>query len=85
MVIGIIGLLSYPAITAVVGHNASTAQIEQTKAEVIAYEHDTWCNAMNLLTAKPVKAPQDPAANPSREKDYQFYITFLTIKEHLHC
>jgi len=31
------------------------------------------CQALTLLTAKPVPKPADPAANPSRETTYDFY------------
>jgi hypothetical protein len=85
LAIGVIGLLAYPVITAVAGHNASTTQINQTRQEIIAYEHFTWCQAMDLLTAEPVPKPSDPSANPSRVRDYQYYQTFLTIHRKLHC
>lgn len=81
----VLGLLAYPIITATLGHNLSTQQIQNAKQEAFQYEHNTWCNAMDLLTAEPVTEPKDPAANPSREKDYQFYVTFETIKRRLKC
>ena len=34
---------------------------------------DHSCAALNILVSHPVKAPADPAANPSRETTYQFY------------
>jgi hypothetical protein len=44
-----------------------------------------WCNAMTLLTSKPVPKPADAAANPSREQNWQFYETFVVLRHHLGC
>ena len=35
------------------------------------------CNALELLTATPVPKPSNPAANPSRETTYKFYVALL--------
>lgn len=81
----VIGVMLFAVFVAVYGNQQSNAQTQHTKQEIIEQEHLVWCQAMNLLTSHPVPKPSDPAANPSREKNYQFYITFLTIKERLHC
>lgn len=43
------------------------------------------CTAFELLTARPVPRPADPSANPSREQNYQFYITLRQIEAAYHC
>jgi hypothetical protein len=35
------------------------------------------CQALDLLTSVPVPKPADPAANPSRETTYEFYLALL--------
>lgn len=36
------------------------------------------CSSLELLTATPVAKPADPAANPSREVTYEFYVALLS-------
>lgn len=43
------------------------------------------CTAFELLTARPVPRPPDPASNPSREQNYQFYLTLKQIESAYHC
>ena len=35
------------------------------------------CQALELLTSKPVPYPKDPAQNPSRVTTYEFYVALL--------
>jgi hypothetical protein len=48
------------------------AQRNQLKAYVDEKVRNE-CAALNLLTARPVPKPADPAANPSRQTNYEFY------------
>lgn len=55
------------------------AQQAQTKAlETYVQQYaQHGCSALELLSAKPVPAPADPKANPSREVTYEFYQAIL--------
>lgn len=44
-----------------------------------------WCAALNLLTREPIPKPADPKANPSREQNYEFYVTLLILKHNKGC
>src|SRR6185437_9647529 len=54
-------------------------------ARAIANDEHKWCNAMTLLTARPVPKPADPKANPSRQQTYLYYMTFVELKHSLGC
>src|SRR6185437_8577040 len=54
-------------------------------ARTIRADDQKWCAAMTLLTERPVPKPADPAANPSREQTYRFYMTFVELKHSLGC
>ena len=54
-------------------------------ARTITNDDHKWCSAMTLLTERPVPKPADPAANPSREQTYRFYMTFVELKHSLGC
>lgn len=54
-------------------------------AHYVNQSNHTWCSTLNLLTSHPVPKPADPAANPSREQAYRFYITFLVQRHRLGC
>lgn len=45
----------------------------------------SWCPALVALTKTPVPKPVDPAANPSRENNYKFYLIFLNQRERFGC
>jgi hypothetical protein len=68
------------------------AEIAQAKADedaairaAVAYSDQRWCGALTLLTEKPVPKPADPAANPSREGEYLFYVDLLSVKKGFRC
>jgi cytochrome oxidase assembly protein ShyY1 len=44
-----------------------------------------WCDTLRLLTSHPVPKPSDPAVNPSRYQDYQYYQNFLTLRRRFGC
>lgn len=54
-------------------------------AHYVSTDDRKWCAAMTLLTAKPVPKPADPKANPSRQQNWLFYETFLTLRRNLGC
>lgn len=43
------------------------------------------CSALDLITEHPVPKPVDPAANPSREQNYEFYQAILSWKRSDSC
>ena len=51
----------------------------------IAANDAKWCAAMVLLTSHPVPKPANPGANPSRAQNYQYYVTFRTLRRRLGC
>jgi hypothetical protein len=66
--------------------------IAQSKADenaairaAVAYSDQQWCGALSLLTSHPTPKPADPAANPSREGEYLFYLDLVTIKTKFKC
>lgn len=44
-----------------------------------------FCAVIEAATASPVPRPADPAANPSRESNYEFYIKFVQLGMRLGC
>lgn len=44
-----------------------------------------WCTTLALLTEKPVPQPADPAANPSREDAYLFYVHLKELERDFGC
>jgi hypothetical protein len=54
-------------------------QAAQTKAleQYVQQYAQHGCQALELLSSKPVPAPADPAKNPSREVTYEFYEAIL--------
>jgi hypothetical protein len=44
-----------------------------------------WCATLDLLTARPVPRPADPAANPSRENAYVFYADISDLRRQFGC
>jgi hypothetical protein len=46
---------------------------------------DQMCTVLELLTRHPVPRPADPKANPSREQDYVFYVTFRQVENNYRC
>lgn len=53
--------------------------------EVVHASNQKWCATLDLLTARPVPRPADPAANPSREQTYVLYADFTDLRHHLGC
>lgn len=54
-------------------------------AHYVNQSNHTWCQTLNLLTSHPVPKPENPAANPSRERAYQFYAVFVQQRHRLGC
>jgi hypothetical protein len=44
-----------------------------------------WCTTLELLTRQRVPDPADPAANPSRENAYLFYIHLKELEREFRC
>jgi hypothetical protein len=44
-----------------------------------------WCETLGLLTQQAVPQPADPAANPSRERAYEFYTHLKTLEQRFGC
>ena len=44
-----------------------------------------FCQVISGVTAVPVPAPADPAANPSREKQFELYEQFVSLGRGLGC
>jgi hypothetical protein len=44
-----------------------------------------WCQIINTITAIPVDKPANPKENPSRERSWEFYQEFITLKRSLGC
>jgi hypothetical protein len=51
----------------------------------LARSQQQMCTVIVLLTAHKVPKPANPAANPSREEAYQFYLTFLKLQRDYNC
>jgi hypothetical protein len=66
----------------VLGNTAQNAR--QIAVNQAASDH-RWCATIDLLTETPVPKPADPAANPSREANYQLYLNFLVLKDQFGC
>lgn len=54
-------------------------------AHYVSQNNHTWCQTLNLLTEHKVPRPADPAADPSRERAYQFYAVFAQQRHRLGC
>lgn len=44
-----------------------------------------WCTTLTLLTSRPVTRPADPAANPSRENAWLFYVHLRELEHDFGC
>ena len=44
-----------------------------------------FCQVVSGVTAVPVPKPADPAANPSRENQYEWYERFVSLGRSLGC
>ncbi|MGH3743719.1 MAG: hypothetical protein ACRDTP_02535 [Mycobacteriales bacterium] len=44
-----------------------------------------FCQVITATTAAPVPKPSDPAANPSREQGYEWYLRFVQLGRSLGC
>ncbi len=54
-------------------------------SHAIQQNNHNWCDALSLLTRRPVPRPADPATNPSREGQYEFYLTLVVLKHRQGC
>lgn len=52
--------------------------------QVHTSQHE-WCNLLTTLTHSPVPKPPNPAANPSRETTYQFYMQLVKLRGEFGC
>jgi hypothetical protein len=43
------------------------------------------CPIVRLVTAKPIPRPTDPAKNPSRVANYEFYEDFAQVRQQYGC
>lgn len=68
-------------VTAVVGISSLHSQIRGA----VQQNNHRWCATLQLLSAHPVARPADPAANPSRENAYVFYINLLQLRSEFGC
>lgn len=44
-----------------------------------------FCDVVHAVTKNPVAKPANPAANPSREQNYEGYILFVNLGKSLGC
>lgn len=44
-----------------------------------------WCQIVDTITSVPVPKPNNPTADPSRERAWEFYIEFVVLKRSLGC
>lgn len=51
----------------------------------VRYEAHLFCQVITGVTSTQVPRPPDPAANPSREKQYELYEKFVRLGEGLGC
>ncbi|MGH3402016.1 MAG: hypothetical protein ACRDRJ_05765 [Streptosporangiaceae bacterium] len=53
--------------------------------EAVAASDHKFCAVVTGFTAQPVPKPADPAANPSREQNYQWFERFVRLGRSLGC
>lgn len=51
----------------------------------VAASNHKFCQVISGVTAVPVPRPADPAANPSREKQFELYEQFVSLGHSLGC
>ena len=51
----------------------------------VAASNHKFCQVVNSVTSTRVQRPADPAANPSREKQFEMYEKFVVLGEGLGC
>jgi hypothetical protein len=51
----------------------------------VHYVDSGFCQVVTAATATPVSKPADPAANPSREQAYEWYLRFVGLGQRLGC
>lgn len=44
-----------------------------------------WCQIVDSLTANPVPKPVNPKADPSRERSWEIYLEFISLRRSLGC
>lgn len=44
-----------------------------------------WCQIVNTIIEVPAPKPDNPKADPSRERAWEFYIEFVVLKQSLGC
>ena len=51
----------------------------------VAASNHKFCQVVSGVTAVPVTKPADPAANPSRENQWEWYERFVRLDRDLGC
>lgn len=51
----------------------------------VAAANHKFCQVVTVVTGVPVPRPPDPAANPSREKQYELYQKFAALSQGIGC
>lgn len=51
----------------------------------VRYEGHLFCQVIGVVTSTQVPRPADPAANPSREKQFELYEKFVSLGQGLGC
>ena len=77
-------LFAVAAIVAVLAL-AGYARLSADVRHQVQVGNQRWCATLQLLTAHPVPKPDDPAANPSRENAYVFYVNLLQLRNEFGC
>lgn len=72
------------AAIAVVSLALAAANVAFTVHQVSANDQK-FCQVITGFTAVPVPKPADPAANPSREQSYEWYLRFADLGRSLGC
>lgn len=74
------------AVTYLIVVNTNQAAANETQIFAAQQASDRrWCTVLSLITSAPQLKPANPAANPSREANYQFYLDFLSLRRQFNC
>ena len=80
-VLALFAVAAVLAVLALLGNAALHSEIR----EAVQQGNHRWCATLQLLTAQPVPKPDDPAANPSRENAWVFYVNLLQLRNEFGC